>query len=105
VELNHIHLYPQDVPAMQAWYAKVLGGVPGRARESRVWGRSIPWMCRVTWPSQERDQAAADGGRSLEHIGFDVRICRVLKRLEAMGIKPDVEIRPSNSPEAPRRVH
>src|SRR6516225_9447822 len=34
VKINHVHLYPQDVPAMRAWYAKVLGGVPGRcARE------------------------------------------------------------------------
>src|SRR5262245_60794241 len=30
VKINHIHLYPQDVQAMKAWYAKVLGGVPGK---------------------------------------------------------------------------
>src|SRR5687768_2037711 len=28
VKINHVHLYPQDVPAMQSWYAKVLGGQP-----------------------------------------------------------------------------
>jgi hypothetical protein len=30
VKINHVHLYPQDIPAMEAWYAKVLGGVPGK---------------------------------------------------------------------------
>src|SRR5687767_12214076 len=30
MKINHVHLYPQDVAAMQAWYAKVLGGVPGK---------------------------------------------------------------------------
>src|SRR5262245_21643188 len=30
VKINHVHFYPQDIPAMKAWYAKVLGGVPGK---------------------------------------------------------------------------
>src|SRR5215475_8856209 len=30
VKINHVHFYPQDVPAMKAWYAKILGGVPGK---------------------------------------------------------------------------
>src|SRR5678816_2434906 len=30
MKINHVHLYGPDVPAMQAWYAKVLGGVPGK---------------------------------------------------------------------------
>src|SRR3954452_16072529 len=29
VKIAHVHLFPPDVPAMRAWYAKVLGGVPG----------------------------------------------------------------------------
>src|SRR5262245_44979750 len=29
VKVDHIHLYPQDIAAMKAWYAKVLGGVSG----------------------------------------------------------------------------
>ena len=41
VKINHVHLYPQDVPAMQAWYAKVLGGVPGKCARcgSARWNR------------------------------------------------------------------
>ena len=32
VSMDHIHLYPPaaDIPAMQAWYAKVFGGLPGK---------------------------------------------------------------------------
>src|SRR4051794_15321012 len=29
MKLNHVHLYAPDVPAMQAWYARVLGGAAG----------------------------------------------------------------------------
>src|SRR5581483_2315336 len=36
VSMNHIHFYPMDIPAMQAWYAKTFGGVAGkRARVAR----------------------------------------------------------------------
>jgi len=32
VSMDHIHLYPPqaDIPAIQAWYAKVFGGIPGK---------------------------------------------------------------------------
>ena len=30
VQMNHIHFYPVDIPAMQAWYAKTFGGVSGK---------------------------------------------------------------------------
>jgi hypothetical protein len=32
VSMDHIHLYPAeaDIPAMQGWYAKVFGGLPGK---------------------------------------------------------------------------
>ena len=30
VQMNHIHFYPLDIPAMQAWYAKTFGGIPGK---------------------------------------------------------------------------
>src|SRR5580765_899560 len=30
VKINHVHFFPQDIPAMKAWYAKVAGGVPGK---------------------------------------------------------------------------
>src|SRR3982750_2161315 len=29
VKITHVHLFGQDVPAMQVWYTKVLGGVAG----------------------------------------------------------------------------
>jgi catechol 2,3-dioxygenase-like lactoylglutathione lyase family enzyme len=99
VAMNHIHLYPQDIPAMQAWYAKVLGGVAGkRARVS-----SPGWIDSVDVPgvnlsfSLGETKLLPTAGRSLEHIGFEVtNLPEFLKRLETMGIKPDVDIRPSN---------
>jgi len=98
VEMNHIHLYPQDIPAMQAWYAKVLGGVAGK--RARV---STPgWIDCVDVPgvnlsfSQGDKKLAPTVGRSLEHIGFDVtNLPDFLKKLEAQGIKADVPIRAS----------
>jgi len=99
VAMNHIHLYPQDIPAMQAWYAKVLGGVPGK--RARV---STPgWIDCVDVPgvnvsfSLGATKLLPTAGRSLEHIGFEVKnLPEFLERLEAIGIKPDVPIRPSN---------
>jgi len=99
VELNHIHLYPQDVPAMQAWYSKVLGGVPGKsARVSSLGPIDTVDVPGVTLAfSKSETKLLPTAGRSLEHIGFDVKdLPEFLKRLETMGIKPDVDIRPSN---------
>src|SRR5437899_5155877 len=34
VGMDHIHMFPvrEDIPAIQAWYAKVLGGLPGKRK-------------------------------------------------------------------------
>lgn len=99
VEMNHIHLYPQDIPAMQAWYAKVFGGVPGK--RARV--RSPGWIDCVDVPgvnlsmSQGETKLEPTAGRSLDHIGFEVKnLDEWVKRIEALGVKPDQPIRPSN---------
>jgi catechol 2,3-dioxygenase-like lactoylglutathione lyase family enzyme len=103
VAFHHIHLYPQDVPAMQAWYAKVLGGAPGkRAAGSKVDSKAgsidsidVPGVSLLF--SMSETKLLPTAGRSLEHIGFEVKnLPEFLQRLEAMGIKPDVPIRPSN---------
>ena len=84
---------------MQAWYAKVLGGVPGKsARVSSLGPIDTVDVPGVTLAfSKSETKLLPTAGRSLEHIGFDVKdLPEFLKRLETMGIKPDVDIRPSN---------
>src|ERR1700739_3347003 len=96
VAMNHIHFYPMDIPAMQAWYAKMFGGVPGkRARQS-----SPGWIDCDDIPgtnlsfSQGKAGLAPTKRRSLDHIGFDVKDLKAFtKKLEAAGIKLDEAIR------------
>ena len=96
VQMNHIHFYPTDIPAMQAWYVKVFGGVPGkRARVS-----SPGWVDCDDLPgvnlsfSQGKSALAPTKGRSLDHIGFDVKdLDAFAKRLESQGVKLDEAIR------------
>lgn len=92
VAMNHVHFYPVDIPAMQAWYAKMFGGVPGkRARQSQP-----GWIDSDDIPganlsfSQGKAGLAPTKGRSLDHIGFDVsNLDAFTKKLEAQGIKLD----------------
>ncbi len=96
VAMNHIHFYPVDIPALQAWYAKTFGGVPGkRARQS-----SPGWIDCDDIPgtnlsfSQGKTALLPTKGRSLDHIGFDVTDLEAFaKKLEAQGIKLDEAVR------------
>jgi catechol 2,3-dioxygenase-like lactoylglutathione lyase family enzyme len=99
VAMHHIHLYPQDVAAMQAWYVKVLGGVPGKHTQGSSPGLidSVDLPGVSLWFSKSDTKLLPTAGRSLEHIGFEVKnLPEFLERLAAMGIQPDVPIRPSN---------
>ncbi len=88
VQMNHIHLYPQDVAAMQAWYVKILGGAPckraiGGSRE-QVDCVEIPGATLAMSKSDTKLEPTA--GRSLDHIGFEVKdLPEFLKRAEAQG--------------------
>ena len=99
VKINHIHLYPQDVPAMQAWYAKVLGGVPGKcAQGAAPDGADCVDVAGVSL-AMSRSEAPLDptAGRSLDHIGFDVKnLPEFLKRMEAEGVTITQGLTPSN---------
>lgn len=89
VKINHVHLYPQDVPAMKAWYAKVLGGVPGKcARDGAPDGVDcvdVPGASLAM--SQGETKLDPTAGRSLDHVGFEVKnLPEFLKRMEAEGV-------------------
>jgi catechol 2,3-dioxygenase-like lactoylglutathione lyase family enzyme len=102
VAMNHIHFYPMDIPAMQAWYAKMFGGVPGkRQRQSQpglIDSDDIPGANLSFSPGTTA--LAPTKGRSLDHIGFEVKNLEgFTKGLEAKGIKLDEAIRlaPNNT--------
>ena len=94
VSMDHVHLYPReaDIPAMQAWYAKVFGGFPGqRQRVARPGVIDVDYFGRFNLsfsPAMGTPQPTR--GRGIDHIGFDVKdIDAFAKRLEGMGLKFD----------------
>src|ERR1700676_4452086 len=98
VVMNHIHFYPMpnDIPAMQAWYAKMFGGVPGQRQRMSSPGLidcdDVPGANLSFSPG--KTMLAPTKGRSLDHIGFDVKDLEAFtKKLEAQGIKLDEAIR------------
>jgi extradiol dioxygenase family protein len=107
VSMDHVHMFPlqADIPAMQAWYAKVFGGFPGqRQRVARpgvidvdYFGRfNLSFSAATTKPQPTR-------GHGIDHIGFDVKdIDAFAKRLEGMGSK--FEAPPRQIPNASTRV-
>jgi catechol-2,3-dioxygenase len=94
VSMDHIHMYPTegDIPAMQAWYAKVFGGLPGkRQRVARPGLIDCDYFHRFNLSfSAGESKLAGTKGRALDHLGFDVRnLDEFEKRLTAQGLKFD----------------
>jgi len=95
VMMDHFHMYITDVPAIQAWYAKGFGLMPGkRVRVSRpglvdcdfVPGGNLSFV-------EQKKKLAPTKGRSVDHLGFEVRnIDQFVKKLEAQGIIMDIPV-------------
>ena len=99
VKINHVHFYPQDIPAMKAWYAKTLGGVPGKCtRGGAPDGTDCVDVAGVSLAmSQNETKLDPTAGRSLDHIGFEVKnLPEFLKRMEAEGVTITQGLTPSN---------
>ena len=84
---------------MSAWYSKVLGGAAGKcARTSAPDGTDcvdVPGVSLAMSKSETKLEATA--GRSLDHIGFDVKnLPEFLKRMEAEGVTITQGLTPSN---------
>jgi catechol 2,3-dioxygenase-like lactoylglutathione lyase family enzyme len=89
MKITHVHLLGQDVQAMQAWYAKVLGGVPGTCtRGAAPDGTACVDVAGVSLAMSKSDTPLdPTAGRSLDHIGFEVKnLPEFLKRMEAEGV-------------------
>ena len=94
ISMDHVHIYPReaDIPAIQAWYAKALGGLPGkRQRVARPGLIECDYFHRFNLSFSASDmKLAPTKGRSLDHLGFDVtNLDEFAKKLEAQGIKLD----------------
>jgi catechol 2,3-dioxygenase-like lactoylglutathione lyase family enzyme len=99
MKINHAHLFPTDVPAMTAWYAKVLGGTAGKCtRTSAPDGTDcvdVPGMSLAISKSETKLEPTA--GRSLDHLGFEVKdLPAFLKRMEAEGVNITQGLSPSS---------
>jgi catechol 2,3-dioxygenase-like lactoylglutathione lyase family enzyme len=106
VRIDHIHFFTNDVPGMQAWYAKVFGGIPGRRPRvsSPGWVDCDFLRGNFNLSFMPKDAAMAPTkGRSLDHIGFEVTdLDAFAKRLDALGIHFDVP--PRTVPDSKTRV-
>jgi catechol 2,3-dioxygenase-like lactoylglutathione lyase family enzyme len=99
IQINHIHYYASDIPGIQAWYAKVFGAKPGQracvacvSKPRMIDTGDLPGI-NLSFSSGEAGLAPTKG-RSLDHIGFEVKnLDAFAKKLEAQGIKLDSPVR------------
>ena len=90
IMLHHVHFFGQQNADMQAWYIKVFGG-KGRTTPNFL-AADLPGVALNFSPSP--DPVAGTRGRSLDHIGFEIKNLEAFcRKLEAMGIKLDVPYR------------
>jgi catechol 2,3-dioxygenase-like lactoylglutathione lyase family enzyme len=86
IKMHHIHFNTPAVLEMQAWYAKTLGAMPGKRGPFDA--ADLPGV-NLTFTKVE-SALAGTKGRSLDHIGFEVKnLEEFCKKLEAGGVKLD----------------
>jgi catechol-2,3-dioxygenase len=107
VGMDHVHLFPAetDISAMQAWYAKVFGGLPGkRQRVARPGLIDCDYFHRFNLSfSAGAGRLAPTRGRAIDHVGFDVKNLEEFeKRLAAEGLK--FEAPPRQVPDSRTKV-
>lgn len=99
IQMNHIHFYAPDIPAMQAWYAKIFGAAPGQracvacvSKPRMIETGNLPGV-NLSFAQGDKNVAPTKG-RALDHIGFEVKdLDAFARKLEAEGIKLDVAVR------------
>ena len=88
IQHHHIHFnIPESaIPEIQAWYFKHFGATPGMRGQNKagdIPGANLSYSA-TTMPT------VTTKGRSLDHIGFDVKNLEAfMKKLEAAGVKID----------------
>jgi catechol 2,3-dioxygenase-like lactoylglutathione lyase family enzyme len=85
---HHIHFATEDIPGMQAWYAKTFGGVSGKRAQFDT--DDLPGINLTFSGPGGAHPPAPTKGRGLDHIGFEVKNLQAfITKLEAAGIKMD----------------
>ena len=86
IRMHHIHFNTPAALEMQAWYAKTFGAVPGKRGQFDA--ADLPGV-NLTFTKVD-GALAGTKGRSLDHIGFEVKnLEEFCKKLEAGGMKLD----------------
>jgi catechol 2,3-dioxygenase-like lactoylglutathione lyase family enzyme len=94
IEMHHIHMFVTEPLEVQAWYVKHFGAIAGK--RGRFDTANIPGA-ELSFTKADMAQAPTKG-RSLDHIGFEVQsLDETVKRLEADGIKMDVQPRAASN--------
>ncbi len=90
IEHFHVHFYAADIDGLRAWYAKHFGAAMPTAANANALG--LPGM---SFSFRKTDAAqAATKGRSLDHIGFEVKdLDAFCKRLAADNVTFEVPCR------------
>src|SRR4051812_40198151 len=86
LKMHHLHFYTASPLEAQAWYAKTFGAVPGKRGQFDA--ADLPGV-NLTFATAETPTVGTKG-RSLDHIGFEVRNLEAFcRKLEAGGLKLD----------------
>lgn len=90
IEHFHVHFYAADTDALRAWYAKHFGAATPTAANANAMG--LPGM---SFSFRKTDAAqAATKGRSLDHIGFEVKDLEAFcRKLAADGVAFEIPFR------------
>lgn len=86
IALHHIHYNTQNVEATKAWYVQTLGAAGGMRGAFQA--ADLPGVNLTFSPSP--DPVVGTRGRSLDHIGFEVKDLEAFcRKLEAAGVTFD----------------
>ncbi len=86
IAMHHVHYYTQQVDAMKAWYVQTFGAKGGMRGAFQA--ADLPGVNLTFSPSP--DPVVGTKGRSLDHIGFEVKDLEAFcRKLEAAGVKFD----------------
>lgn len=87
---HHIHFYTPDLEATREWYVSRFGAIPGM--RGKFVAADLPGV-NLSF-TKSPGPVAGTKGRSLDHIGFEVRNLEAFtKKLEASGVKFDIPYR------------
>ena len=89
IRMHHVHYFVPDPIAAQQWYAKMFGAVPGK--RGTFDAADLPGV-NLSFSKAETPLARTQG-RSLDHVGFEVRnLAAFVKTLQAAGVTLDREL-------------